>query len=162
MQTLLKSTVVVVVLLSALVSTAAAGIYVWTDENGRKHFSDKKPVSNVDVKEIKQKRSRPSTRAASKATDGNPTETSRQKPVDNSVKCRKKRTRCETQWRDEYDYIVSMCKGNWSAAAAIGNAAYGGNRTARSMAQDCKREARDRRDTKLKSCSNSYNMCMKN
>lgn len=161
MQTLLKSTVVVV-LLSALLSTAAAGIYVWTDENGRKHFSDKKPVSNVDVKEIKQKRLRPSTGAARRATDSDSAATSRQKPVDNSVKCRKKRTRCETQWRDEYDYIVSLCRGNWSAAAAIGNAAYGGNRTGRSMAQDCKREARDKRDTKLKSCSNSYNMCMKN
>jgi len=152
MHTVVQSAAVALIL-AFLLTPSFAGIYVWTDENGKKHYSDKKPVANNNVREIAEPRRRSAPKTASAK--------SKNRSQNTLVRCNRSLRACESQWRDEYSYRKSLCRGDWSAAAAMGNAMYGGNRTGQSMAQDCKKEARTRRDDRLQSCSKSYQMCMK-
>ena len=138
-------------------SIAEAALYVWTDENGMKHFSDTKPNDDSDIAELKV----PKTASRSTASEG--TVGSRaQKGKNQSASCHESLRRCESQWRDSYRRSSKSCNGDWTAAAAIGNKLYGGSRTGGEMKRNCKKEQRDNRDKALKSCRKTYRMCLAN
>lgn len=152
LQPRLKSIALILALAFSL-PDSFANIYIWTDENGKKHFSDRQPDQDFDVKEKKLPQRKP-PQVASKNEQ-------QKGSVNKSTTCVKQLRSCESQQEEDYSYRLYLCKGDWSATAAAGNALYGGKRTGESMARDCKFEAANNHDDRLKACSATYQMCLK-
>lgn len=132
-----------------LSSVSDAAMYIWTDEHGVKHFSDKKPAGETEVEERALSPERPESESSSKQGDAG-----------GKLGCYRSLSRCESQARDRHKRRTKLCRGDWRAAAAIGNALYGGARTGDGMERSCINESRESRGKRLQACRESYNRCM--
>ncbi|MCP4691340.1 MAG: DUF4124 domain-containing protein [Desulfobacterales bacterium] len=149
------------VIIGGVFSTSFGSMYIWTDENGVKHYSNTPPPQDAgNVKEETEIVSKES------ADNQNEDETGSQRAQDDdSVEqpksCSDELDSCREYSNDIYESEVErVCEGDWSNAAAYSKAV-GKGYTAREYYEACVEEREEERDKRLKGCEKSYQECVK-
>jgi hypothetical protein len=156
-----KSTIalLLIVVICSIISPLYAELYIWTDKNGVKHYSNTLPPQEAtNIKEAVEQSTNVNETGVIKK-ESNQTENRIEKKVDNSVNCKKKLQQCKDHRNNIYESKAKSCEGDWTAASTL-NKMTGKTISAKELLEACKKEFKDERDKSIKECERSYNQCI--
>jgi hypothetical protein len=149
------------IIVGSICTTLFASVYIWTDENGVKHYSNTPPPQETDNFEEETEIVTEESKDKTENSSEDPQNNLENNTIDQSEVCMESFQRCNDQHNSSYESNVKLCEGDWEPLSALSKMS-GKNISAKEHYEACKEEFKKKKDSGIESCERSYKRCLEN